>query len=132
MGDGFNDHWEDNCFKKLNTDILRSAGGDSWTPPSRSEILGVKDEFDKRIQDTIRSHERDIWGWKDPKTVFTMELYLPHLRGDVYLIYCLRTFSEVKKSLVERTGWSTKEGADHVLEEYRKRLKLIIDLMAEL
>ena len=132
MGDKFNDHLEVDDFKQLNIDILQAAGGNHWNPPSRAEIMGVKDEFDKRIQETIKKHEREMWGWKDPRTTLTLELYLPHLRGDVYLIYCVRSFSEVVKSLVERQGWVDEETAKNTLKIYRDRLKGLIDIMAEL
>lgn len=126
-----NKHAEDWDFRRLNQDILKAAGGDAYHPPSNEAILSVKNKFEGRIKDLIqdRCSKYSQWGFKDPRTVFTLPLYKPFLKNhDVYYIYSLRPFKKVKNSL-KRLSWTDGDTANKFLEQYRQRLKDIIDTL---
>jgi hypothetical protein len=126
MYKGVNKHAEDWDFKKLNQDILEAAGGDAYHPPTTEAILGVKNQFNGRIKKLIadRCSEYQQWGFKDPRTVFTLPLYKPFLKNhDVYYIYCLRPLNKTKESF-KRLAWTDHFG---FLQKHKKRLKEIID-----
>lgn len=102
-------HWEDRDFLKLNEDILRAARGRWNVPPSRSAILKVRGQFNTRIRDLVRQkNRRQRWGWKDPRTSLTVELYHPHLVSPRY-IRIVREKAKVIQSLQRRhkggSGW---------------------------
>ena len=102
MPDNFKGHFENLDFVHLNDDIMESAGGWWAAPPSRARILEVLPKFSQRVQETLaRNAKAPIWGWKDPRTVITLDHYLPYVEG-LHLVTCFRDPYEVAKSLVER------------------------------
>ena len=60
-----------------------------------------------------------MWGWKDPKTAFVLEKYLPHLKGDVYLICCFRKPKKVLESWQKSKKTS---GGKELLDKYNNAL----------
>ncbi len=125
-----NEHAEDDDFKTLNKRILKAAGGDAYNIPSHEAIMAVEDRFEDDIKATIEKHRGEMWGWKDPRTVFTLDLYLPHIKDEIFLIYSIREWSGVRKSL-QRLGWGKGKDIDSVLKEYKKRLIQIITDFSE-
>lgn len=93
--------FEDRQFVKLNTRILRRAGG-SWIYPPSEEAIKAVDAKDEIIKKIARRKSK-FWGFKDPRTSLTAKKYLPHLEGDVYLICCFRRPSKNLESW-ERSG----------------------------
>ena len=109
-------NWENLDFMQLNIDILKAAGGSWDKPPSHEAIMAVKSRFKKRIKRLVgkfnEKHQPDgIWGWKDPRTVLTIELYKPFLINPHY-ITIFRNPQEVAKSLQKRNGFSIEFGLD--------------------
>lgn len=49
-----------------------------WTPPLKEDILRQKELVQKDIKSFV-SGRTGLWGWKNPKTSLTIELFLPHL-----------------------------------------------------
>lgn len=126
-----NKHAEDWDFKKLNQRILKAAGGNAYNPPTQDSIHAVEDQFKAEIGRLIASRREKYsqWGWKDPRTVFTLDLYKPHLKNDdVYYIYSLRDFEKVKQSF-ERLAWADRNTTNRFLKKHRQRLKEIIDTL---
>lgn len=111
---------EETCFQSLNTRILNSAGGSWDSPPSGGSIAAQGEKYSKEILATITRHKGDRWGWKDPRTSLTFDLYEPHLGGDVYLYCCFRRPEKVVESLTRRNG----SGPDWrgVTDEYNRRI----------
>lgn len=113
---------EDSHAIKLNTDILRAAGGGPLSPPSEKAILEQAEPFADRIQEFIRMHEQPpIWGWKDPRTTLTVRLFLPYL-SDPHFICCFRTPSEVADSMMRRGDLKSRERVKALVREYNARL----------
>ena len=117
-------YYEDIEFIQLNDKILRKAGGDWRNPPSEEKILQVADRFDSRIRSILQErYSYGVnWGWKDPRTVLTIRLYLPYLINP-HFISCLRDPQEVAASLVRRDSiFFTQEKAVALANEYNQRL----------
>ena len=105
MNNDLRKYYEDSSFVELNTRILSKAGGSVSYPPKEEKILGL--DFDEDIK---RILEKDLGGWKDPRTSLTVKKYFPHLDGDVYLICCFRkpqkiieSFEKDNKSIKRKT-----------------------------
>jgi hypothetical protein len=118
-------HFENKWFVKMNDKILALAGGTWEIPPSRDEILKLKQnkQLMSEIENLIRSQEDEVWGWKDPRTVLTLELYLPFLKNP-YFIICQRDKTSISKSLNKRNGFQIKKGLE-LSELYLTELKLL-------
>lgn len=109
-------HYEDTKFLNLNIEILKSAGGSWNNPPSREKILEQKNKFDDKIKNLVEQSVKNAknkglssWGFKDPRTVLTIELYLPHLPNPQF-ITCYRKPLEIAKSLKKRNGIPIEKG----------------------
>lgn len=103
-------HWEDRDFVTLNKDILRSVGSRWSAPPTHAAILRTRGRFSPRIAELIeRKDKRDKWGWKDPRTSLTVDLYHPHLVTPRY-IRIVRDRNAIAESLKRRhrggSGWA--------------------------
>ncbi len=96
-------HFENLEFVKLNDEILKAAGGSWDNPPSEDAILAQKEKFSLYIKRLIENEASGIWGWKDPRTVLTIELFLPYLKNP-YFIICHRNPKNISASLKQRDG----------------------------
>ena len=98
-------HFEDLDFLNLNQEILASAGGSWNNPPKYEEIIALKDKYKLAIQELInRKNIRNsskYWGWKDPRTSLTIDLYLPYI-SHPYVIWCHRDPGAISISLQNR------------------------------
>lgn len=102
-------YFEDVDFFELNKRILRAAGGNWKTPPETNTILAQKNKFRKQIRDLVCKKESELWGWKDPRTSLTIQLYLPFLKN-AHFIVCHRDPKEVARSLAQRENWKIQKG----------------------
>ena len=116
-------HYEDKCFLSLNREILEAAGGDWKNPPDQRRIIIQEENFSGDIRELIRKRESrsKIWGWKDPRTSLTIELYLPHLTNP-YLIVCHRDKQEIAESLKRRNKMEIEEGKI-LAKDYEQRIE---------
>ena len=98
-------HFEDVDFLSLNKAILASAGGSWKDPPSLTDIITQGKKYQSEIKELILERNQrssgSPWGWKDPRTSLTIELYLPHLVNP-YLIWCKRDQLAISRSLQKR------------------------------
>lgn len=113
-------HYEDKCFVKLNEDILKACDASWDLPASFDKTISVKPKFNNCIQDLINS-KTGIWGWKDPRTSLTIDLYQPYLTNPVY-IWCRRDKLKIANSLFERDGIPIWAGIK-IFEIYESRVK---------
>lgn len=115
-------YWENTRFIELNDKILAAAGGSWDRPPSRESILEQSPVFAKDIAELVRQESggRDLWGWKDPRTTLTVELYLPYLTNP-HFVSCFRDPREVAMSLQRRDKFTLEFGL-HLANEYNDRL----------
>lgn len=130
MWESANSHNEDDAFKEMNTQILKQAGGDPYNIPAQEAIDATMPMFQDRVKQLIESRKEkyDEWGWKDPKTVFTIDHYLPHLKDDdVYFFYSLRKLSWVVDDLTTFVKWTDEKTAKRVVRRYKKRLMELVE-----
>ena len=114
-------HFEDLDFLALNLSILEAAGGDEVNVPSAEAIRAQGMSFADRIAGLIGARGRGVWGWKDPRTALTMELFFPYLENP-YFIVCRRDAHAVAASLRKRNGYDLEVG-QKLKEEYDGRIE---------
>jgi len=114
-------HFENIKFLELNERILRKAGG-SWNyPPKENQILAQVGMFSKEIKNLIQSNESKFWGWKDPRTSLTIELFLPYLENPYFLV-CHRDASAIARSLKRRNNMKLEKGLK-LTQIYNQRIE---------
>jgi hypothetical protein len=113
-------HWEDTDFRRLNDEILKSAGGSWSNPPLEISIMAQQKVFEPKIKALIKRKQKEIWGWKDPRTTLTIKLFSPHLPNP-HFVCCFRDPIEVAKSLQKRNRFSIEKGLE-LAETYNNRL----------
>jgi len=102
-------YFEDTDFLKLNREILHAAGGDIYNPPEIDAILAQREAFQTRIRSLIQQKQEGCWGWKEPRTSITIELYLEHL-CDPHVIVCRRDSMAVARSLAANGEMKVEDG----------------------
>jgi hypothetical protein len=109
-------HYEDMDFLKKNVEIL---GGNIWNDVNRP----LEDV------DTLalihQKNTRPLWGWKDPRTVLTIDKYYDHLEDPV-IVALFRKPTLVGKSMAQR-GDISEEDAITLAKAYNKK---IIDFLS--
>ncbi len=107
---------------RMNDKILALAGGTWDRPPARDRVLSLMSN--KRLMDEIQalvsSHEDVLWGWKDPRTVLTIDLFLPFLKNP-YFIFCHRDENAIAKSINKRNGTPLEQGLG-LARHYKDRM----------
>jgi len=117
-------HFEDDEFMQLNERILQAAGGTWFRPPQQQRILSLYEEFTPEIKDLISKRKSSIWGWKDPRSCLTIDLFHPHIENPHY-ICMFRGVEGVADSLVKRDSQTigiTKEYAIELAKDYNRRI----------
>jgi len=116
-------YFEDTDFISLNDSILAAAGGDWLKPPARYKIILQGKEYEDKIKQMVtKKHNSELWGWKEPRTAITIELFLPYLRNP-HFIYINRSYESVAKSLKKRDLEKNDEYLYFLAEEYNLRIK---------
>ncbi len=74
-------YFEDLEFFNLNATILHEAGGDWKAPPNKETLLKVMKKNREKFRDIINRKNKNskLWGWKDPRTVLTIDGYMNFL-----------------------------------------------------
>lgn len=110
-------HFEDMDFLKKNVELL---DGNVWN------------DVDRELQDAdtsalVRSkNNRPLWGWKDPRTVLTIEKYYEHL-DDPIIVGLFRKPELVAKSMAKR-GDISEDDALALAKAYNRK---IIDFLSK-
>ncbi len=120
-------HYEDWDFQKLNKKILKKANGDWKNPPKKENIIKQKNKFQKQIKNLINKKESTLWGFKDPRTTLTIDLFLPYLKNPYFLI-CHRKDKDVIDSIQRRIAdRGDKEMSDKeikkIINQYKSSIK---------
>ena len=113
-------YYEDLDIYTMNHAILQDAGGDWANLPSQEAIKDAGDRMDVYLGELVERKQRDLWGWKDPRTCLTVGLYHPHL-GDARYVVVRRDRPAVVASLMKRNGGNA-EFWDALCAEYERRL----------
>lgn len=116
--------YEDIAFVRTNDHILKLAEGSWYNPPSIEKILEVGNtlQVQRHIESVIKAKKRgEPWGWKDPRTVLTIPLYMKHLDNPVF-VCTHRNPVAVATSLLKRNNFSIEF-------EYGLRLTVIYETL---
>ena len=72
----------------INLKILRGTRWQDFLTslPIYEDILKQGDNVKEDIQNFIKSKSSEMWGWKNPETTMTIELYLPYLENPHFVI----------------------------------------------
>ena len=113
-------YFEDMSFLNLNKSILLDAGGRWDKPPSRQKIIGLAPKYGPIIKELVAEKKKPLWGWKDPRTTLTIELFIPYIENPHFIV-CFRDTMEVAKSLQRRNGFPINQGLS-LAKVYNRRL----------
>lgn len=123
-------HFEDGDLLSLNEYIISQAGGSWDNPPPAALVQNQAAKLDDRIQEIILNkrlaNPDQPWGWKDPRTSLTINLYLPYLRNP-YIIWSQRDPESISNSLWVRNKIPANE-ANKLTEYYQEQ---IIDFVGQ-
>ena len=110
---------ENLAFMELNDEVLASQNA-AWDNPPTERIHWRRDHkvWCKHLIEAT-AHKR-IWGFKDPRTIFTLDGWL-EVMPDVRLVATFRDPFAVAQSLSKRNGFSTQKGLD-LWRAYNQRL----------
>jgi hypothetical protein len=64
-------------------------------------ILESETEYKDKIVSCIERNKASIWGWKDPRSCLTIDLFHKHLDNPKYII-CYRNSQKIAESLFKR------------------------------
>ena len=118
-------HYEDGDFLSLNESILAKAGGSWDNPPSieniQSQTASLTEEVQRIILSKEHANQNQIWGWKDPRTSLTIQLFLPYLKNP-YIIWCQRDPAAIAGSLLKRNDLTYQE-SEKLTEYYQQQIR---------
>lgn len=91
----------------INDAILARSGGSWYNPPKQlitnaddaARIVALCNRLANGQPDGYRR-----WGWKDPRTVLTLDVWLQALKSNIFIVGSYRHPSAVAKSLAARDG----------------------------
>lgn len=91
----------------INDAILTRSGGAWYNPPK--QLIATKEDANRIVAlcDTLQKGQPAAyprWGWKDPRTVLTLDIWLQALKSDIFIVGSYRHPSAVAKSLAARDG----------------------------
>jgi hypothetical protein len=117
-------HYENAEFVSINQQILQAAHSTWNNPPSRDKIAGIHFP-DAKIKAFLINHVKPVWGLKDPRALFTFEVWKPYLEevADIYYVFVHRPFKASVSSLAKRDRISISR-ANQILTPYLKNLYL--------
>jgi len=117
-------HFEDGDLLSLNELILSQTGGSWDNPPPAAQIQNqaalLDDKIQKIIFDKQDANQDQDWGWKDPRTCLTINLYLPYLRNP-YIIWSQRDPDSISSSLWVRNKMPEHQ-AKKLTEHYQQQI----------
>ena len=122
-----NGFWEDFEIVTIDREILKKAGGNWKDPPKRESILALKDEFEPQMKSIVkRNNKKGLWGWKNPITVLTIDLWYPLLTNP-HIITIFKDPKKVAKTLSTGEKSSIQRFQNHdngitLAKEYNKRI----------
>jgi hypothetical protein len=92
--------YEDNDFMILNFKILAEAGElGHFKVRNDKKIKYLVKSRKKYIKALIKKKESDLWGWKDPSTIYTIP-YLHKYLTNPYYIYLHRNIDDIINSIL--------------------------------
>jgi hypothetical protein len=128
LGGGVSPDAEDVGIVRLHELLLRRAGGSWEYPQPFVDLVGLPHlrlQAEQRLR-RYASRQRprsQVWGWKDPRTAFTLPLW-ESIYGDLSLVVVRRDGRDVAASLAHRAR-AEQQRANGVLTERRRRRRVL-------
>jgi hypothetical protein len=113
-------HFENSEFVGLDYRIL---GGDATGirgRPRWEDVSARAPQFSSEAKALVERSEAEMWGWKDPWTVLTLDVFLPFLKSP-FFVFVRRPRQEVIASLRKRSTAQDEEIAN-LFDLYEQRL----------
>ena len=123
-------HFENPDLVWLNGRILDYDGSGVHESPSWAEIPQRAQALAHDIDRTLLATAGDLWGWKDPWSVLTIEEFLPRLH-DPRFIFVFRDPVQVAQSLLRRDGTGLEE-SHRIAARFASQLKEIASRHTEI
>ncbi|MFZ0829539.1 MAG: sulfotransferase [Thermoplasmata archaeon] len=101
-------HFENPDMVWLNGKILDYPGTGVHESARWEQVAQRAQTLQPEIDRTLRATEGDLWGWKDPWSVLTIEEFLPKVR-DTRFIFVYRNPDQVADSLLRRDSTGAVE-----------------------
>lgn len=124
--DNLTGYWEDQDFVWINKGILENAGGSWDKPPKPKDIHASYDKFNKAFIKTITKKELNVgsklWGFKDPRTCITAEVFHQWLPNPKYIVI-KRDEEDVVRSLSKRDPTVEVSFWRNLCKEYNNRIE---------
>ena len=117
-------YFEDKTFLRLNRKILHAAGGTWYDPPSPEAIRAQAEAFRPEVEALVQD-KPPRWGWKDPRTSLTLDVYLEHLTHP-HLVVTHRDPEAIAASLVKR-GDMQHDEAIALTALYEQRIQAFLE-----
>lgn len=96
-------YFEDRDFVKLNSTILKQAGGSWRYPPKQKDLMQIIHQNKTKFSNIIKNKNNNKWGWKDPRTILTIDGYMNFLpKNDTKFIIVYRNPLTVAHSLSKK------------------------------
>lgn len=128
--------FEDKDFQKLNRDIFRMVEQSKsyWDPPTQRQIMEQQSLAASRIQSLVaeKSSGKSLWGWKNPRAVLTMELYLPYLINPHFVTVLRDPLATAKSSVKHTRGRIDLQQAIRLVDFYGKEIRAFFERHPEL
>lgn len=115
---------EGDRISSINRYILNDAGGDMWQPPPHDQIMEAAEGRDVMMRKFLTDMRQDFWGFKDPRTSFTLPAWdklFYHDEEDVYVIGIFRKRPRVMASLKKTRQGPDDSTREKMIIEYNKR-----------
>ncbi|MGG3738365.1 glycosyltransferase [Aeribacillus pallidus] len=103
-------HFENRDFVIKNEQILNSIGASWYNPPNKKRLLAVMIN-PQEIRYFLSKQVKPFWGLKDPRTLLTLDLWLPYLKeiSDITYVFVSRPFEQCVRSLAKRENISLSD-----------------------
>jgi len=117
-------NYEDSAFRRINAKILHACGAMWRSPPDPNCVLSAIPQVQDNIE-TLLLTRTGLWGWKDPRTALTVELWHRFLPKPRYVVV-KREISAIARSLVSRGGGPALEEWYPLIREHYSRIDQFI------
>ncbi|MBG9443570.1 glycosyl transferase group 1 [Cytobacillus firmus] len=115
-------HFENMEFVTINQEILQTAKA-SWNNPPINKKIEAKIYTLSKMRAFLSENIKPVWGIKDPRTLFTFEVWKPLLEevADITYVFIHRPFEASVRSMANRDRKGTGN-ASLILTPYLKNL----------
>lgn len=121
-------YFEDQDFLWINKGLIEAAGGTWYAPPERETIYSARGKFMKNLVKTVQRKQKaagsGIWGWKDPRTCLTIDLYYPWLDYP-RILRVKRNRTDIINSL-QKINTNGNYNPESLCQIYEERITLFI------